>query len=215
MDNNHKLTLYLTCYLARFDEIALQNLGNKNWEYSFLDISNKLDVKKYSVTNGRDKFNLLFGYRAGWYQRPMSPSRTNIALAFKNLDEPEIGVILKGILSGRSLNNPEKLSPLLSIEDENSDKVKRAKFIFRGLHSIEVKVLASNALSILFTNKEWVKTRQERGKNTVCFFSNINESPEISFINDPSSKLDLRKNIMQTIQTQCSVSSKELQKIEN
>lgn len=82
-----------------------------------------------------------------------------------------------------------------------------------GQHFIEVKGLANNIGGLLFTNKEWETAKQERTKYTVCLVSNINESPEILFINDPFSKLNPRKNIIQTIQVQWSVSNNELQGI--
>jgi len=257
MENNHKLTLYVAYYLARFDKIALKNLGYKNWESSFLDISDKLDVKKHSVRNWRDEFDPLFGYRAGWYQRPMSPSRTNVALALENLEEPELRAIVEDILSGKIQSDTENLNYLLSIADENSEKDRTSSFILRGptgkkaeqffieyhrlnslpvagelidtrdlgcgydfeiksesnQHFIEVKGLASNIGGLLFTNKEWETAKQERTKYTVCLVANINNSPEISFINDPFSKLKARKNIIQTVQVQWSVSNNELQEI--
>ena len=80
-------------------------------------------------------------------------------------------------------------------------------------HFIEVKGLANNIGGLLFTNKEWETAKQERTKYTVCLVSNINDSPEISFINDPFSKLTPRKNIIQTVQVQWSVSNNELQGI--
>lgn len=258
MENNHKLTLYVAYYLARFDKQALTNLGYKNWKSSFLDISSKLDVKKHSVRNWRDEFDPLFGYRAGWYQRPMSPSRTNVALALENLEEPEIRAIVEDILSGVIQSDIENLNHLLSIADDNSDKEKNSSFILRGptgkkaeqffikyhrinnqpiegelidtrdlgcgydfkiksksnQHFIEVKGLASNIGGLFFTNKEWETAKRERVRYTVCLVSNINESPKISFINDPFSKLNPRKNIIQSVQVQWSVSNNELQGIE-
>lgn len=80
-------------------------------------------------------------------------------------------------------------------------------------HYIEVKGLASNIGGLLFTNKEWETAKQKRTKYTVCLVSNINDSPEISFINDPFSKLNPRKNIIQTVQVQWSVSNNELKGI--
>src|SRR5690554_3028655 len=52
-------------------------------------------------------------------------------------------------------------------------------------HFIEVKGLVGNTGGILFTNKEWETAKQKRENYTICVVSNINESPEISFINDP------------------------------
>jgi hypothetical protein len=82
-----------------------------------------------------------------------------------------------------------------------------------GRYFVEVKGMASNVGGILFTNKEWEKAKQEREKYVVCIVSNINESPKISFINDPFSKLNPRKNIIQTVQVQWSVPNNELQGI--
>lgn len=257
MENNHKLTLYVTYYLARFDTIALDKLGYKNWESAFLDISIKLNVKKHTVRNWRDEFDPLFGHRAGWYQRPMSPSRTNVALALENLEEPEIRAIIEDILSGNIESDTENLNQLLSVANDSSDNESNSSFILRGptgrkaeqffieyhsnnqlpiagelidtrdlgcgydfeikfatnRHFIEVKGLAKNVGGILFTNKEWEKAKLEREKYTICLVSNINESPEISFINDPFSKLNPKKNIIQTVQVQWSVSNNELQRI--
>lgn len=78
---------------------------------------------------------------------------------------------------------------------------------------IEVKGLASNIGGLLFTNKEWETAKRERAKYTVCLVSNINGSPVISFINDPFLKLNPRKNIIQTVQVQWSVSNNDLQNI--
>lgn len=254
MENNHKLTLFITYYLARFDKIALEKLGYNSWESAFLDISIKLNVKKHSVRNWRDEFDPLFGYRAGWYQRPMSPSRTNVALALENMEEPEIRVIVEDILSGKIESKTENLNQLLSIADDNLNKGRNSSFILRGptgkkaeqffieyhrinnspvagklidtrdlgcgydfeirtelsSHFIEVKGLAGNLGGFIFTNKEWETARRERAKYTVCLVSNINELPEISFINDPFSRLNPRKNIIQTVQVQWSISNNEL-----
>lgn len=256
MENNHKLTLYVAYYLARFDKVALKNLGYKNWKSSFLDISNNLDVKEHSVRNWRDEFDPLFGYRAGWYQRPMSPSRTNVALALEHLDEPEIRAIVEDILSGKIGSDTANLNHLLTIADENSNKESNSSYILRGptgkkaeqffiehhknnnlpiagelidtrdfgcgydfkittnnkKHCIEVKGLASNQGGILFTNKEWETAKNERENYTLCLVSNILEHPEITFINNPYSTLNPKKNIIQTVQVQWSISNKDLQK---
>lgn len=257
MEINHKLALYVSYYLARFDKVAIQNLGYKNWESAFSDISNKLDVKKHSVRNWRDEFDPLFGFRAGWYQRPMSPSRSNVALALENLDEPELRAIVEDILSKKIQSDPENLNQLLNIANENSDNAQAPSFILRGPtgkraeqlfidyhkiynapvagelidtrdlgcgydfeiksdfneHFIEVKGLANKAGGILFTNKEWETAKKEGVKYTVCIVNDISNSPEVSFINDPFSKLNPRKQIIQTVQVQWSVSNNELQYI--
>lgn len=257
MENNHKLTLYVAYYLSRFDKVALENLGYKNWGAAFIDIANRLNVKKHSVRNWRDEFDPLFGYRAGWYQRPMSPSRTNVALALENLNEPEIRSIVEDILSGKILDNPENIKQLITIADDTENEESSKSFILRGptgkkaedffieyhkiyslpysgnlidtrdlgcgydfeikasdkTYYVEVKGLANNLGGILFTNKEWEKARSERRNYTVCLVSNINESPQITFINDPYLRLSPKKNIIQTVQIQWSVTNNQLQTI--
>ena len=79
-----------------------------------------------------------------------------------------------------------------------------------GRHIIEVKGVADNTGGILFTNKEWKTAEKEREEYTVCIVSNINENPEILFINDPYLKLNPKKRIIQTVQIQWSVSKNEL-----
>lgn len=132
MEVNNKLTLYVTYYLARFDRIALKNLGYSTWEAAFLDISNRLNVNKHSVRNWRDEFDPLFGHRAGWHQRPMNPSRINVALALENLDELEIRLIVKDILSGGIKEDADNLCNLLSLTDEEYDGERSDSLILRG-----------------------------------------------------------------------------------
>lgn len=81
------------------------------------------------------------------------------------------------------------------------------------LHYIEVKGLTSNTGGLLFTNKEWEKAKKERGNYTVCLVSNISKTPKITIINDPFLKLNPKKDIIQTVQVQWSVSNNELQGI--
>jgi hypothetical protein len=80
-------------------------------------------------------------------------------------------------------------------------------------HFIEVKGLANNIGGLLFKNKEWETGKREKARYTVCILSNINDSPEISFINDQFLKLIPRKNIIQKVQVQWSLSNNELQGI--
>ena len=74
MKPKNKLALIYSYYLSRFDTAALKNLGFNTWNEAYLFASNKLDVNKHSVKNWRDEFDPIHGFRAGWYQRPMSPS---------------------------------------------------------------------------------------------------------------------------------------------
>ena len=132
MENNHKLTLYVSYYLARFNNEALLNLEYTTWDNAFIDISRKLNVKKHSVKNWRDEFDPLFGNRAGWYQRPMTPSRIKVAQALENLNEEEIRGIVNDILSGKINEVPDEETQLLSIVTVDAKEKHKKEFILRG-----------------------------------------------------------------------------------
>lgn len=76
---------------------------------------------------------------------------------------------------------------------------------------VEVKGLANNQGGILLTNKEWGKAEKEKDNYIICLISNLDETPVITFIKDPYAKLNPKKNIIQTIQIQWSVSNNELE----
>ncbi len=132
MENNHKLALYVSYYLSRFNYEALANLGYTTWDDAFNDIGEKLKVKKHSVKNWRDEFDPLFEHRAGWYQRPMSPSRIRVVQALENLDEPQIREIVIDIISEKIHEDDEALEQLLNIVTTDDSKKKIPKFILRG-----------------------------------------------------------------------------------
>lgn len=131
MEPNHKLTLYVSYYLSRFNNQALANLGYRTWNIAFNDIGERLQVKSHSVKNWRDEFDPLFEYRAGWYQRPMTPSRVKVAQALENLNEVQIREIVKDILSGKIKNEPDEEKLLLNIVSDDKGQVNR-NFISRA-----------------------------------------------------------------------------------
>lgn len=129
METNHKLGLFVSYYLSRFDDIAYRNLGLGNQVETHNKIGELLSVKPHTVKNWRDEFDPLFGHRAGWYQRPMTPSRLKVAQALEALDELQIRMIVKDILSGRI--EPEEEEQLLAVASENTKK-KSKNFILRA-----------------------------------------------------------------------------------
>lgn len=124
MEENHKLTLYVSYYLSRFNDQGLKNLGYQTWKEAFTDISQKLNVKEHSVKNWRDEFDPLHGYRAGWYQRPMSPSRVKVAKALENLDEKNIRSIVVDIISGSIKKEPNELAQLTDLVSDTQPQTK-------------------------------------------------------------------------------------------
>lgn len=132
MENNHKLGLYVSYYLARFNEIAYQNLGFGNQKETHKRIGDLLSVKPQTVQNWRDEFDPLFGHRAGWYQRSMSISRIRVVQALEDLDELQIREIVLDILLGHIQNDNNVLEQLLNIASTDESKNKISKFILRA-----------------------------------------------------------------------------------
>lgn len=132
MEINHKLGLYVSYYLSRFDNQAYQNLGFGNQLETHLKIGELLSIKPQTVKNWRDEFDPLFGHRAGWYQRPMIPSRVRVAQALENLDETSIRSIVNDILSGKIKEESESEEQLLSIVSDTLENKESQKFILRA-----------------------------------------------------------------------------------
>lgn len=132
MENNHKLGLYVSYYLSRFDDDAYRNLGFGNQIETHEEIGKLLDIKPHTVKNWRDEFDPLFGHRAGWYQRPMNPSRIRVAQALENLDGSQILSIVKDILSGKIKEEPDEEEQLLLIASDETKGKSFQKFILRA-----------------------------------------------------------------------------------
>ncbi len=254
MENNRKLGLYVSYYLSRFDEQAYQNLGFGNQMETHNKLGELLSVKPKTVQNWRDEFDPLFGHRAGWYQRPMSPSRIRVAQALENLDEFQVRSIVKDILSGNIKEEPDEEEQLLTIASDEKKGNATQKFILRAptgkaaeeyfrkhysenkipvdgkliacrdlgvgydfrieseteKYFVEVKGLSEFTGGVLFTNKEWSTAKEHGEKYFLCVVSNLNETAEIVFIQNPADKLNPKKNIYTSIQISWSVTQNQL-----
>ncbi|HCY77498.1 MAG TPA: hypothetical protein DHV28_16400 [Ignavibacteriales bacterium] len=254
MDNNHKLGLYVSYYLARFDEEAYQNLGFGNQGDTHNKIGEILSVNPHTVKNWRDEFDPLFGHRMGWYQRPMNPSRIRVAQALENLDEIQVRSITKDILSGKIHQEPDELDQLVLIASDVIKGSFSSKFILRtptgraaeeffinhfsenkkpfegtlidcrdfGVgydfrienkdkkYFVEVKGLSDFSGGILFTSKEWTVAKNEAENYFLCVISNLSDTPNIIFIQNPFEKLKPKKNIYTSIQISYSVTENQI-----
>jgi hypothetical protein len=130
MEDNRKLCLFVSYYLSRFNLDAYNNLGYSSMLEGHEDIGRLLNVNPHTVKNMRDQFDPLHGFRVGWYQEPLSPSRARVVQALENLEESEIRGIVKDILSGKINEEPEQISQLLLIADD--ERKQQKKFILRG-----------------------------------------------------------------------------------
>jgi hypothetical protein len=80
----------------------------------------------------------------------------------------------------------------------------------RKKYFIEVKGLSEISGGILFTNKEW-NTANEKGNDYfLVIIKNLNSTPDISFIQNPSLLLKAKRRTYPTIQIQWTVTDNEL-----
>ena len=258
MEDNHKLGLYVSYYLSRFDKEAYQNLGYGNQVPTHERIGELLNINFHTIRNWRDQFDPLHGHRAGWYQREITQIRINVAKAIEDLNEVQVRGIVNDILSGKIKEEPEEEAQLLSIIKEDTNEIGNKEFILRGptgkaaeiffiqyhnktsipragslvdcrdlgcgydfkiesndLESyIEIKGMIDISGGILFTNKEWQIATEKGDDYFLCIVKKIGSNPEISFIQNPASKIKPKKNIFTTIQINWSVTENELKKFD-
>ena len=80
---------------------------------------------------------------------------------------------------------------------------------------IEVKGMAQFTGGILFTDKEWSTATEKKDTYYLCIVKNVGTSPEISFIQNPSIKINPKRNIYTTIQINWQVTENQLKKIDD
>lgn len=104
MTENSKKALIVAYYLSKFDAIAYKNLGMGSMKQTHKYIGDILGINPNTIKNMRNNFDPYEkNSRAGWYQRPLPPSRVEVREAFLDIDEPSFLEIVKGILAGRKL----------------------------------------------------------------------------------------------------------------
>lgn len=132
MEPNHKLCLYVSFYLSKFNEEAYKQLGFKTMYEAHAEIGRLLNMNPHTVKNMRDQFDPLFGHRVGWYQAPLSPSRVKIVEACDHLTEFEMRQIVTDILFPDNSTNPEDRANLLSIVNTDDEQAAPGRLILRG-----------------------------------------------------------------------------------
>lgn len=131
METKRILGLYVAYYLARFNEVAYERLGFGSQAATHKKIGDILSVKQMTVQNWRDEFDPLFGHRAGWYKRPMSPSRVKIAQALEHLDELQVCGIVVDILSEKINEESDEKDILLTIASNKTSIKSKQNYILR------------------------------------------------------------------------------------
>ncbi len=78
------------------------------------------------------------------------------------------------------------------------------------IYFVEVKGLSSNDGGILFTDKEWRIANEKKEKYFVYIVRDIDETPDIKIINNPSIVLTPKKSVYTSIQTQWNVKESDI-----
>lgn len=139
MDKGNALALVVAYYLSRHDRSAYTALGYATMKDAHDEIGRILSINPNSVKNMRDEFDPVHdNHRAGWYQRPMLPSRKKILAAFEGLPEKELRDIVMGIL--REPDFPKKsglweaVLPMLSeVEAQSGSNENKYTYVPRGV----------------------------------------------------------------------------------
>lgn len=133
-EKNNFIGLYVSYYLARFNDKAYSNLGYGSQGDTHIKVGEILGVKPATIKNWRDEFDPLFGHRAGWYQRPMSRSRLAVVNALADLDESTIYELVKDILSKYYQLEDSEIKQLENIVSDGDVKSKRdIVYVPRGI----------------------------------------------------------------------------------
>jgi hypothetical protein len=133
-EKNNFIGLYVSYYLARFNEEAYVKLGYGSQRDTHINVGEILNVKPATIKNWRDEFDPFFGHRAGWYQRPMSKSRLAVVNALANLDESTVYELVKDILSKSHQPEDPEIKQLENIVSDGDVKSRRnAVYVPRGI----------------------------------------------------------------------------------
>lgn len=134
MKENNSLALVVAYYLSKFDKIAYKKLGYMNYSVTHTEVGRILGVNPNSVKNMRDEFDPLHdNLRAGWYQKPLRPSRAKVIELFQNLKEEELRDIVFEILTNPEFETLEDVCDVVSSISKH-EKMEKGKsvFIIRG-----------------------------------------------------------------------------------
>jgi hypothetical protein len=134
MENRNKLCLYISYYLSRFNRAGYENLGFTQMSKAHAEIGRILQINPNTVKNMRDEFDPLHGFRAGWYQKPLSASRLMVVEAMQMLEEFQVRTIALKILRNPILDSENIISLLQIISDQSDwdEKNGRRTFILRA-----------------------------------------------------------------------------------
>lgn len=134
MKDSHSLALIIAYYLSKFDMLAYEKLGFTTSKAAHVEVGRILGVNPNSVKNMRDEFDPLHDNpRAGWYQRPLRPSRAKVVESFQDLSEEALRDVVLEILTNPQFASSDDFSDVISpISKRKTECTGKSVFIIRG-----------------------------------------------------------------------------------
>ena len=109
------MALVVAYYLSRYDRKAYSDLGYSTMNKAHQEIGRILMVNPNSVKNMRDEFDPIHDNpRAGWYQRPLRPSRAKVVETFQNLSEKDLRDVVNEYLQSSTESRPVELDDVIA-----------------------------------------------------------------------------------------------------
>lgn len=255
---NNIFATIVAFYFAKFDKVALNNLGFASFNEAFKKCAEQLNVKKNYIKFRRDEFDPAYKWRVGW-TRPMSQRIINTINILDNISEPDMQDITRSLLYSSEYRESHEISSMVNLISSCGIKTTNVKKqILRGptgraaelyfqskyelehvpiagvltdcrelgcgydflislpngdTHFVEVKGLNAESGGIMFTDKEWLVSKEKSDKYWLCIVRNVHMSPQMDFIQDPASKFNPTRNIRPIIQISWTLSDKELKNL--
>ena len=119
MDPQNTKALIAGFYLSKFDKVAYEKLNFGNSTTTHSKIAEILRVNPNSIKNMRDEYDPYHANnRAGWYQRPLRPSRQKVFDAFTDLTELALREIVLDLLNQK---HDESVLPIIEHVSRSND----------------------------------------------------------------------------------------------
>ncbi|MFA0117058.1 DUF3883 domain-containing protein [Vibrio breoganii] len=131
MESQNSKALIVAFYLSKYDKEAYINLNFGNRKKTHAKIGQILTVNPNSIKNMRDEFDPYHSNnRAGWYQRPLRPSRQKVFNSFSDLPELALREIVLDILNKKS---DESICPILEHISNSNESDDETIYTSRGI----------------------------------------------------------------------------------
>jgi hypothetical protein len=133
MSDASRLALIPAYFLSKYDRKGLVALGYSGFTAAFNDIGDRLGISPSSVKNKRDDFDPLHeNARAGWYQRPLGPSRAKVVSLFAEVGFEAMTGLVSDILHSVEYRDSEEMAEIVASLKASESSGGNGVFVPRG-----------------------------------------------------------------------------------